>query len=143
MRTRHRSKPNGVTIDDSESCNTQDCCQARYGKFKCTNGQCVRKSYECDGDKDCSDGSDESGCTYLRVRDTIALRNHCGAQGFLSCYGSVALFRKCKTRSCPGTSMRGSDWSRCKGEVFNYITAFGRQPGDAIRFGDKIAIRYR
>ncbi|KAK4319004.1 hypothetical protein Pmani_010089 [Petrolisthes manimaculis] len=143
MRTRHRSKPNGVTLDDKESCNTQDCCQARYGKFKCSNGQCVRKSYECDGDENCSDGSDESGCTYLRVRDTIALRNHCGGQGFLSCWSSVSLpHLRCKTRPCPGTSMEGSDWSNCKGETFNYITAFGRQPGDAIRFGDKIAIRY-
>ncbi|KAK4320339.1 hypothetical protein Pmani_008845 [Petrolisthes manimaculis] len=141
-RSRHRIKPNGVTIDDSESCNTQDCCQARYGKFKCSNEQCVRKDYVCDGDKDCSDGSDEFECTYLRVKDTIALRNHCGGQGFLSCHCTVNCGAKCKTRSCPGTSMEGSDWVRCAGEVFNYITVIGKQPGDPIRFGDQIAIRY-
>ncbi|KAK3888046.1 hypothetical protein Pcinc_007836 [Petrolisthes cinctipes] len=142
MRGRHRIKPNGPTYRNSEPCNTQDCCQARYGKFKCSNGQCVSESNKCDGDKNCSDGSDESGCTYLRVGDTIALRNHCGGQGFLSCYCTVNCDSKCKTRSCPGTSMEGSDWDRCAGEVFNYITAFGRQSGDAIRFGDQIAIRY-
>ncbi|KAK3892886.1 hypothetical protein Pcinc_003287 [Petrolisthes cinctipes] len=142
MRRRHRSKPNGVAIDDSESCNTQDCCQERYGKFKCSNGQCVRRNYVCDGNNNCNDGSDESTCTYLRVRDTIALGNHCGGKGFLSCYCSVNCDQKCKTRSCPGTSMEGSDWRSCPSEAFNYITAFGRQTGDAIRFGDKIAIRY-
>ncbi|KAK4321596.1 hypothetical protein Pmani_007621 [Petrolisthes manimaculis] len=141
-RGRQRIKPNGNTQPQYEDCNTQDCCQARYDKFKCSNGQCVSESSKCDGDKDCSDGSDESDCTYLRVGDTIALRNHCGGQGFLSCYCTVNCGADCKTKPCPGTSMEGSDWDRCAGEVFNYITAFGRQTGDAIRFGDKIAIRY-
>ncbi|KAK4307738.1 hypothetical protein Pmani_020528 [Petrolisthes manimaculis] len=141
-RGRQRIKPNGDTQPQHEDCNTQDCCQARYGKFKCSNGQCVSESSKCDGDKDCSDGSDESDCTYLRVGDTIALRNHCGGQGFLSCYCTVNCGADCKTKPCPGTSMDRSDWDRCAGEVFNYITAFGRQTGDAIRFGDKIAIRY-
>lgn len=31
--------------------------------FKCESGsQCVSKSWVCDGDNDCTDGSDEEGC---------------------------------------------------------------------------------
>lgn len=30
--------------------------------FKCDNGNCIPKSYKCDGDNDCTDGSDENNC---------------------------------------------------------------------------------
>ena len=33
------------------------------GAFRCTNGQCVRSSDRCDGTRDCTDGSDETGCS--------------------------------------------------------------------------------
>ena len=33
------------------------------GAFRCNNAQCVRSSDRCDGGQDCTDGSDESGCT--------------------------------------------------------------------------------
>ena len=31
-------------------------------RFNCTNGRCVWKSFVCDFDDDCGDGSDEVGC---------------------------------------------------------------------------------
>lgn len=36
-------------------------CDART--FQCANGECVLAGWRCDGDSDCSDGSDEDNCT--------------------------------------------------------------------------------
>ena len=34
----------------------------RNGAFRCSNGQCILSSHQCDGNQDCIDGSDETGC---------------------------------------------------------------------------------
>ncbi|XP_028406441.1 MAM and LDL-receptor class A domain-containing protein 1-like [Dendronephthya gigantea] len=34
-------------------------------KFECGNGQCIKKGYQCDGDRYCADGSDELFCECL------------------------------------------------------------------------------
>ena len=36
-------------------------CQT--GSFRCNNGTCISSSNHCDGNRDCTDGSDETGCS--------------------------------------------------------------------------------
>ena len=49
--------------DDDEAVPYDDVLvKCDYDEFTCNNGNCVPKSYMCDGDNDCGDRSDERGC---------------------------------------------------------------------------------
>ena len=127
----------------TESCETQDCCSSQYGKFKCSNGKCIWKSWICDGDNDCGNNEDESRSRcphYIRSGDTIALRNNAKSNQWLSCYCTVNCdVDRCKLRGCPGSQM--NDWNGCRSERFRlYLTKYGN--GEPVRSGDQIAIQY-
>ena len=40
-------------------------------EFKCDDGGCISKSYQCDGVVDCDDKSDERGCGMSLFLDNI------------------------------------------------------------------------
>ena len=52
--------------------------RCRQDEATCTNGQCIPRDYLCDGEQDCSDGSDEASCGQL-------------LKGFETCVYSVSL----------------------------------------------------
>ena len=43
-------------------------------QFTCANGQCVPMAARCDGNIDCTDGSDESNCGTLMFKKLIKWR---------------------------------------------------------------------
>lgn len=127
------------------SCETQDCCSVQYGKFKCSNGKCIRWSWICDGDNDCGNNDDESRTrcpNFIRSGDLIALKSNAKPNQWLSCYCTVNCgVDRCKLRGCPGSQMTGNDWNSCSGERFRlYLTGYG--DGEPVRSGDRIALYY-
>ena len=130
---------------ETAACNTQDCCSAQYGKFKCSNGRCISLEKVCNGDNDCGNNDDDSRSRcpdLIRSGDMIALESNSQPGKLLNCYCTMNCGKdRCTLGTCPGSEMSGSDWNNCDSERFRLYLTDGSH-GEAVRSGDRIAIQY-
>jgi len=54
-----------ISVCGSGSTTLQACLDGCTGGFTCANGESIEASWQCDGEPDCNDGSDEVGCQYF------------------------------------------------------------------------------
>ena len=65
----------GTAVKRRKKEKRRSCCF--YSQFRCDNGNCLSRGYQCNGRNDCGDWSDESNCvesscTSSRGRDALA-----------------------------------------------------------------------
>ena len=78
------------------------------GSKHCSNGQCVNEAYFCDGQHDCSDGSDEINCVEACTHHMEQLNSgQLETPGFRNGEGKYPQFANCKwtLEGPPGTNI--------------------------------------
>ena len=117
-----------LLLDDEDGC--------AGGEFRCNTGStCVMMSYLCDGDNDCSDGSDERNCT----KDGSSC-----LQGQFGCFDGTCIRRSFACdgdEDCPD----GSDEKNCTSAVSttppeSSVTEPTSCPNNGLRCADGVCI---
>ena len=106
-RTRHPDNH-----QETERCNTVQCCEDRDGFFKCKNGKCIRKTQVCNGIKDCTDYSDENKgkCPHLvHNGENVVIQSHNWAEYFLNSCTSSESALKPRSHNCHNHQVRNKN----------------------------------
>ena len=125
--TRTRTRLPDKSQQETERCNTVQCCEDRDGLFKCKNGKCIRKAQVCNGINDCTDYSDENRdkCPHLvHNGENVVIQSHNWAEYFLNTCTSGRPVLKPRSYNCHVHQVRNKN----------------NDDNLSIKYGDEVAI---
>ncbi|XP_021711663.1 very low-density lipoprotein receptor isoform X10 [Aedes aegypti] len=121
------NKPTKVTpaIEKGPSNELNSTLQCSERQFRCNDGHCIHVSFVCDGEADCSDGSDEhsreckvteTNCSddKFRCKSGRCIPKHWQCDGENDCSdGSDEDSEKCLNKTCPSNEVMCKSGDRC------------------------------
>ena len=105
-------------------------CPSKYDNYKHFGTKCSGEEFQIIGEGT-NHNPIKSG---QRIRLCYVYRHNT----WVGCPSNI----HCNKTTCPGTSSRGSDFSRCEEEIFR-IYARGRKNGEVIYNGDVVMLHYK
>ena len=107
-------------------CDLRSCSVTKYQYF---DGQCHGEEFQII--------SNDTNYSTIKSGQEIRLRYLHELRTWMTCSGNT----HCSKTTCPGTSAQGSDFNRCKGDLFR-IYAQGKTNGEVIYNGDVVMLYY-